>query len=491
MYRPRSLHSDIGDVEIIEHQGRLHMFHLVIPNRDLVGHAVSPDGLSWTALPPAVRTGDPGDWDDDMIRTVSVTERAGRFYMLYSATCRADGGAVERTCGAVSDDLMHWEKLPDVAGIAPDERFYEGETLSPSRVPWRDPKPFFWQGRYYCVLCARENKGPLLRRGAVALMVSDDLIHWTQHAPLYAPGACMELECPQIYRMDGRFYLIASLMEDSSQRYWVADALEGPYRVAGGDNLLAPPKTHYAGRIARFQGRDVFACWTFANEDGPSPFGLHVTPGALIKYVPAVLDLCAEPDGRLTLRTPAAWDAYAAGAARPLFGQAGGQALCGNPHAAVEACAVRAASGMEMLLDECSDGDFTLRGTLTMTGYKGGVVFHVGEDGSGYLLELYPAQARARLVKHFPRETPQGNVWFDYRVMAETSVCLDALARADGLDVLARAVGGEIEISLGGAVRFATVSTRARAGRIGLFAEDGAVRIHGATVTPMRAPENR
>lgn len=117
IYKPLAYYSDLGDVEIIEYEGKPHLFHLILQNRDFVGHAVSDDGLSWKALPPAIRTGDPGNYDDDMIRTVSVTRHQDQFYMLYSATSRklmengiSEGGRIERFGVATSKDLISWKK---------------------------------------------------------------------------------------------------------------------------------------------------------------------------------------------------------------------------------------------------------------------------------------------------------------------------------------------------------------------------------------------
>ncbi len=487
MYRPRSLHSDIGDVEIIEFQGKLHMFHLVIPNRDLVAHAVSEDGLSWKSLPPAVRTGDPGAWDDDMIRTVSVTPKDGRFFMLYCATCRKDGGRVERMCGAVSDDLMKWEKLAEINGVTTEGEIYEDAGISPERVSFRDPKPFLCDGLYYLTVCARAAKGPMLRRGVTALLVSEDLIHWSYREPLFAPNAYMELECPQIYEINGKYYLIASIMEDASQRYWVADHIEGPYGICEGGNLLMPIRTHYAGRIARFQGRDVFACWTFAKEDGPSPFGLRVSPGAVIKYVPAVLDVCVDEKGRLVLRSPEAWNTYRDCGPQPMLGN-GPKPVYNTAGIQYTQNSLQSNFGVEVLSSGASRNNFTLDCHLKMEGYRVGVVFCADAEGSGYFAEFYPGEDRLRLVKHFLVTTPQGHCWFDYAVLAETHV--DLSKASEGLNVQVRKVNGEMEISVGGRLCISTVSTFGAEGFVGLFADCGSISASHDEITNMRIPGN-
>ena len=73
MYTPRGQGlSELGDIEVVVgDDGRLHLFHLTLPNHDVVQHAVSDDGLHWEPLPNALHTGDPGDPDDDQIWTMS------------------------------------------------------------------------------------------------------------------------------------------------------------------------------------------------------------------------------------------------------------------------------------------------------------------------------------------------------------------------------------------------------------------------------------
>ena len=97
MYAPRAgIEPELGDVEVIVADGRLHLFSLTPPNNDAVNHAVSDDGITWSELPVALRTGEPGACDDDEIWTMSVTERDDTYYMLYTALGSADMGRVQR-----------------------------------------------------------------------------------------------------------------------------------------------------------------------------------------------------------------------------------------------------------------------------------------------------------------------------------------------------------------------------------------------------------
>ena len=76
MYVPRGYFSSeiAGHIVVVPDGDVLDLFHLTFPNHDVVAHMVSPDGLAWKRLPPALTTGTPGQWDDDMIWDICVAE---------------------------------------------------------------------------------------------------------------------------------------------------------------------------------------------------------------------------------------------------------------------------------------------------------------------------------------------------------------------------------------------------------------------------------
>ena len=102
---------EIGDVEVHLHNGIYHLFHLIIPNHDYIAHAVSKDGISWERIDNAMFVGHPGEWDDDMLWTMDVTDLDdGTFEMFYTGLQLEDRGVNQRVGRAVSTDLINWEK---------------------------------------------------------------------------------------------------------------------------------------------------------------------------------------------------------------------------------------------------------------------------------------------------------------------------------------------------------------------------------------------
>ncbi|MGI9254671.1 MAG: hypothetical protein ACR2J8_13085 [Thermomicrobiales bacterium] len=253
--------SELGDIEVVAgDDGRLHLFHLTLPNHDVVQHAVSSDGLRWEPLEPAIRTGNPGDCDDDQIWTMSVTRVDGQWRMLYTALSVADGGNVQKTGAAVSDDLLTWRKVSTKAVAEADQRWYEHDPSEWGSVSWRDPKPVQVEGHWYATVAGRAASGPLMRRGCVGLMESDDFTHWKAKPPLFSPWRYWDLECPQAFQIDEEWYLTAATMEDRRQRYWAAARFIGPWSVPLDGGIIAPGG-HYAGRVSRWRGADYLWCW--------------------------------------------------------------------------------------------------------------------------------------------------------------------------------------------------------------------------------------
>ena len=116
MYSPSGFSEvpEIGDVEVFVKNDEIHLFYLTLPNCDIIGHAVSTDGLTWKELPDALHTGDPGSYDDDMLWTMSVVRYGNQYNMFYTALSKADHGQIQRIALATSEDLIYWKKFPKI-----------------------------------------------------------------------------------------------------------------------------------------------------------------------------------------------------------------------------------------------------------------------------------------------------------------------------------------------------------------------------------------
>ncbi|MBM7570150.1 hypothetical protein [Aquibacillus albus] len=487
MYIPLSYYNELGDIEVISHHGQLHLFHLVLPNRDIVGHAVSDDGLSWETLPPAISTGNPGACDDDMIRTVSVTKKGRLFYMLYTACSRAEGGRVQMVALATSLDLISWDKYKNNPVSEASKPYYEKQLVPLKNVSWRDPKPYFQDGVYYCLINGRTNYGPFLRRGCIALVTSDDLIHWEVQKPLFAPMKYFDLECPQLYRIGNYYYIFASVMEDNSQRYWISKDLNGPY-ITPQNNKIIPEGSHYAGRVTTFQGKDIFCCWLRSKGDGPNPYGLFPFQGKELRYVPSPLEIHQNKDGTLVFHQYDNWKKYCCSNTEKLS-SFDLEALIENTSASFEEVNMKLSviEGIELVTTKKNAyQDFLIEGKIMLQGHLGGICFHVDEESGGYFIEMYPSQSTIKLIKHLKVSNVELMYdYFDYQIIQENVYQIDLpMEKAFAL----RHVKGEVEFSINGEVVLSTISTTRNTGKVGFFVESGTIRFEDLQITNMDAP---
>src|ERR1051326_8013427 len=115
MYTPPGANpNELGDITVIDHAGQIHLFHLTLPNHDVVAHAVSDDGITFQPVASAIHIGAAGECDDDMIWTMHVIRHPRRklFHMYYTGCSLAENGQFQRAALATSPDLSHWRKHP-------------------------------------------------------------------------------------------------------------------------------------------------------------------------------------------------------------------------------------------------------------------------------------------------------------------------------------------------------------------------------------------
>lgn len=479
VYAPRGLLglSEVGDVEAFPHGDQVHLFHLTLPNCDVVQHVVSADGLAWRPLPAALHTGDPGECDDDQIWTMSVTERDGSFVMVYTALARAEDGTVQRTAVARSPDLIHWTKSARNPVAEADPRWYEADLSASGRVSWRDPKPILVDDTYYAVVCAREKDGPLLRRGCVGVLASKDLETWEVRPPLFAPRRFWDLECPQVFKIGGRYYLTAAIMEDRTQRYWVAPRFEGPYETPADGGILAPIG-HYAGRVCPWQGADLFFCWHHPSErarvyGAPVDVDWTTTRNPSGKFVVAPLVLEPRPDGSLARRSFPGWTAYRQ--ADPTDVQPMANSLFhGQAADAGAGWEVVATDGrMDVLASDEAVADVWVEGAFALAAGSGGVGFRLDDAGGGYFIEMTAGGTEVSLRKWLPVRNPRDSRSRFHVVELQRGRLHRPAPTGQAVPFRLLVVGPYIEWSLGDEVVLATLSAERAAGRIGCWAEGG------------------
>ena len=320
-YRPDGM--KMWDTWYLEHQGRAHVYYLqrlrsdshrTEREADSLGHAVSDDLVHWEERPLALPPGPAGSQDDLQPWTGCAVAHEGSFYLYYTMRAAESNGVCQRIGLARSDDLDHWERYPGNPIITPDPQWYVSEDapLPGGIVDCRDllvvpdPEGRGWLGFYAAMTPAEE-----LPEGAVIAAVrSDDLIHWEHLPPAYAPKKYSVMEVPDVFYLDGSWYMTCLVGHFYGNRglfcdphpvrgtiYAVADRPEGPYREIEDDNVLMAGDSEggYSCRSLMFEGqRYIFYTQTI-------PSGAILSPP---------MRVCTIEGGRLRLAWSERTEAY-------------------------------------------------------------------------------------------------------------------------------------------------------------------------------------
>ncbi|MEM6459321.1 MAG: glycosyl hydrolase [Planctomycetota bacterium] len=487
------LRSDIGDVDVLYHDGRFHLFHLVLPNHDFIAHAVSDDGLSWSRVKNAMFVGEPGSWDDDMLWTMHVSpdpERDGRWRMFYTGLSRREYGRVQRVGVATSGDLLNWEKVEGNGyPLEVEGGHYEADVDACRKwVSFRDPYFFVdpATGKRWLLAACRVDRGPMIRRGCVGLAEEVLPGHFEFREPLHHPGLYDDVEVPNVFTLDGKYFLLGSIREDVKVHYWTAESFVGPYGNFF-DNVLLP-KGNYAARVCR-AGDDLLLFNFFQKTE--QHFGRDISK----KLLPPPKALVTDETGRLRLRSyRKGFDgvvsedcALSLDCSNP---QQGLDRLFDNPHAVATGDAdemhLGCASGYEAFLLPGGYESFRLRAQLGLEGSgKCGMVLRVDDQGDGYYLSLDLFKGVAQLRAWGVNDGAELDHAFRYRQLQAGYF----VSRDDGpwdLEVVAH--GMYLEVSINGYVILSLVDETFGQGRIGFYTESAKVVVRGVTLQRLDPP---
>lgn len=299
LYHPKGRH--VWDTWCFQAEGKLRCVHLqYVPEgvddpveAGALWQAETEDLIHWETLPTALyRNPVKGAVDDRELWTGSVMEKNGVYYLFYTARSSAEDAQVNRIALATSLDGVSWTRYPDNPILIPDGRWYvnehqplktygHGHFIVDCRdlCVVEDPEG---QG-YWGFFAARRPSRTNASSSVIGLCHSDDLIHWTQYPPCFEPVGFGCVEVPDVFYLDGKWYMLCLTGNDYGNRtnvsdplichatiYAVADRVQGPYRMMEDDNVLIgsirpqgySAKTVAWGdeRIAYYTQRGGFAC---------------------------------------------------------------------------------------------------------------------------------------------------------------------------------------------------------------------------------------
>jgi len=279
-FKPRD-HA-LGDVHPFFHEGECFLYYLKPGNYESV-LARSKDWLRWTETPLAHDAVKPADWMSPYFVLGVFRDPAAKVFRSFY------GHAQGRMVSSVSSDLLNWTCAPKSFHV-PAADYYQRR---------RDPF-VFWipeMKQYGCVMTTWMKGRPKETGGAVSLATSPDLQQWQDHGPILNPGTIGEPECPQMFRLGGRWYLLASIYDRAVGQpvYWSSTSPLGPWKHKP-DGVL-DGKDLCAAQIAFDGETPVLFGWIplAPAKPGQQNWGGHL---ALPREVFAL------PDGRLGTRLP-------------------------------------------------------------------------------------------------------------------------------------------------------------------------------------------
>ncbi len=467
---------EIGDITVIVHEGVYHLFHLIIPNHDYIAHAISHDGISWKRVNNALFVGHPGEWDDDMLWTMHVIEKNGLFLMYYTGLERKDRGLISRVGLAESTNLIDWEKNRNtIFPIEPKGIFYETAKTNPRTwLSFRDPFYFEYKGESYLLIATRILKGPVSRRGCVGMVkITNDIVELMP--PLLYPMMYDDIECPCVFELNGRFYLLGSIREDIKVRYWFAADFFGEYHSFNVDVLL--PQGNYAARTV-LDGEHLLIYnffYAFGKIDA-------------LRVLPPPKELVTSNDGRLFLKSYYRWDQLIKKTVQQAeFGPV--KNLFANSKASSTIQSNKwtcgAASAYEIFYFQKPSASFIWEGILTVEGLgKLGLVTDIDEEGNGYFIsfDLSNGLVNIRAWGFNPQNNRQNFIFHDIQ-----SGIFD-ITEDNSIHFKLIRYGNYIELSINGIVKLTLMDYTFSGNGIGLYSSSSVISLKDSFVYTLPDP---
>ena len=237
-YKPKD--GWVGDTIPFAHDGKFYIYYLHDERKgntqDEYGYRTSwnllitEDGVNVKDCKVVLPVGEYDDADYACYTGSVIEGNDGNFHMFYTAQnnynpkYHRDGKPLQYVAHAISTDLINWEKLPELT-FGADERIYEP-------FDWRDPFVFYNEEEkcFDMLLAARLRGASEKNGGCVGLCRSYDLLHWEAKEPFYNPETYMTHECPDLFKLGNKWYLVYSTFSEKFvTHYRMSDKLSGPW----------------------------------------------------------------------------------------------------------------------------------------------------------------------------------------------------------------------------------------------------------------------
>ena len=302
-YKPKD--GWVGDTIPFAHDGKFYIYYLHDERKgntqDEYGYRTSwnllitEDGVNIKDCKVVLPVGEYDDADYACYTGSVIEGNDGNFHMFYTAQnnynpkYHRDGKPLQYVAHAISTDLINWEKLPELT-FGADERIYEP-------FDWRDPFVFYNEEEkcFDMLLAARLRGASEKNGGCVGLCRSYDLLHWEAKEPFYNPESYMTHECPDLFKLGNKWYLVYSTFSEKFvTHYRMSDKLSGPWTSPIEDTFDA--RAFYAAKTAQVGDKRMAFAWV-PTKRGESDFGQYEWGGNFIAH-----EINQTTDNKLTVK---------------------------------------------------------------------------------------------------------------------------------------------------------------------------------------------
>ena len=295
----------VGDTIPFAHDGKFYIYYLHDERKgntqDEYGYRTSwnllitEDGVNIKDCKVVLPVGEYDDADYACYTGSVIEGNDGNFHMFYTAQnnynpkYHRDGKPLQYVAHAISTDLINWEKLPELT-FGADERIYEP-------FDWRDPFVFYNEEEkcFDMLLAARLRGASEKNGGCVGLCRSYDLLHWEAKEPFYNPESYMTHECPDLFKLGNKWYLVYSTFSEKFvTHYRMSDKLSGPWTSPIEDTFDG--RAFYAAKTAQVGDKRMAFAWV-PTKRGESDFGQYEWGGNFIAH-----EIYQTTDNKLTVK---------------------------------------------------------------------------------------------------------------------------------------------------------------------------------------------
>ena len=302
-YKPKD--GWVGDTIPFAHDGKFYIYYLHDERKgntqDEYGYRTSwnllitEDGVNIKDCKVVFHVGEYDDADYACYTGSVIEGNDGQFHMFYTAQnnynpkYHRDGKPLQYVAHAISTDLINWEKLPELT-FGADESIYEP-------FDWRDPFVFYNEDEkcFDMLLAARLRGASEKNGGCVGLCRSYDLIHWEAKEPFYNPESYMTHECPDLFKLGNKWYLVYSTFSEKFvTHYRMSDKLSGPWTSPIEDTFDG--RAFYAAKTAQVGDKRMAFAWV-PTKRGESDFGQYEWGGNFIAH-----EIDQTTDNKLTVK---------------------------------------------------------------------------------------------------------------------------------------------------------------------------------------------